>query len=90
MFDYTEDGTVKSTFDIRVKDKHDKFTSLFNGINDGYFSYRIIQLTNIIRKHFEVRNSFVLVDGLEKLDNNSFEKLKSVGQQIIGTRVVEE
>lgn len=90
LFDYNEDGGVKPILDILVKDKYDKFTTLFNGINDGYYAYRVIEITNIIRKLYNVRNSFVLVDGLESLDHQSYDKLKTLGQQIIGTEVVKQ
>ena len=88
LFDYAEDGSIKAVLEINVKDKYGKFTPLINGINSGYYPIRVVELTNFIRKKYNIRDTFVLADGLESLDDDSRLELSSLRQQIIGTRVV--
>lgn len=87
MFDFTQEGVIKSTFDIHVIDKEGYKTSLYQGLNNGALDIAIIRLTNKVREYFGVKDTFVLIDEVSSLDNTSKNKLFALGQQVISSEV---
>lgn len=87
MFDFTQEGLIKSTFDIHVIDKNGYKTSLYQGLNNGALDIAIIRLTNKVREYFGVKDTFVLIDEISSLDNTSKNKLFALGQQVISSEV---
>lgn len=85
LFDFTQENTIKPTFDILVKDKNGDFSSIFNGINNGAFDYHVLKVTNLIRNYYNVRNSFVLIDEISYIGYENRERLHGLGHQIIST-----
>lgn len=87
MFDFTQEGVIKSTFDIHVIDKQGYKTSLYQGLNNGALDIAIIRLTNKVREYFGIKNTFVLIDEISSLDNTSKNKLYALDQQVISSEV---
>jgi len=90
LFDFTQEGTIKPTFDIHVIDKQGFKTSIYQGLNNGSLDIAIIRLTNKIREFYKVRNTFVVIDEISSLDNQRKEKLYGLGQQVISSEAEKE
>jgi chromosome segregation ATPase len=90
LFKENIDGTVDSRMcEMLVKDRWGNFVNI-KTINTGIKPIRATEFIQRVKDHYGILKSFVFIDELGALDNNSRKELVALGEQIIATDVSED
>ena len=75
--------------EMYVKDSHDKYVNI-NRINTGLYPIRWAEFISVVKKHYGVPQSFVLVDEVSSLDSEHRTRLMCFGEQVLATSVSDQ
>ena len=92
-FQLYKENTSNGEYDTRmcemyVKDTHDKYVNI-SRINTGLYPIRWAEFIGIIKKHYNVPQTFILVDEVSSLDSEHRTRLMEFGEQVLATSVSE-
>ena len=72
--------------EMYVKDSHDKYVNI-SRINTGLYPIRWAEFIGIVKKHYNVPQTFVLIDEVSSLDSEHRTLLMGFGEQVLATSV---
>ena len=90
-FQLYKENTSNGEYDTRmcemyVKDSHDKYVNI-SRINTGLYPIRWAEFIGIVKKHYNVPQTFVLIDEVSSLDSEHRTLLMGFGEQVLATSV---
>ena len=90
-FQLYKENTSNGEYDTRmcemyVKDSHDKYVNI-SRINTGLYPIRWAEFIGIVKKHYNVPQTFILVDEVSSLDSEHRTRLMGFGEQVLATSV---
>lgn len=74
--------------EMYVKDSHDKYVNITR-INTGLYPIRWAEFIGIVKKHYNVPSTLVLIDEVSSLDQEHRNLLMGFGEQVLATSVSE-
>ncbi|MFA5433602.1 MAG: AAA family ATPase [Candidatus Paceibacterota bacterium] len=74
--------------EVYVRDIQNRFINI-KTINTGMFPIRAIEIISRIKKHYNIKKSFIFIDELGSLDSTHKELIKAFGEQVFATQVAE-
>ena len=89
LYEPNVDGTIKTNIcEIYLRDGLGTLTPIVNGISTGAYALQLVNFIERLKEHYNVKDSIILLDRLESLDNFKIDKLKQSKNQLITARVV--